>query len=131
MRLKAIFANEDERLWPGDFVNARVSLELRRDALIVPSVAIQRGPDGIFIWVVTPDNTVQARNIASGPSTGNLTIITSGLEEGERVVVDGQYKLRQDGKVTVNVPSAPAAASVPAAPSEPPTPAVATRGRAS
>src|SRR5215475_15607887 len=52
MRLKAVFANEDERLWPGDFVNARVSLAVRRNVVTIPSVAIQRGPDGIFTWVV-------------------------------------------------------------------------------
>ena len=63
MRLKAMFANEDEQLWPGDFVNARVSLEVRRDALTVPSAAIQRGPDGIFAWVVGEGDVVQARPI--------------------------------------------------------------------
>jgi len=110
MRLKAMFANEDERLWPGDFVNARVALELRRDVLTIPSVAIQRGPDGIFTWVVTADNTVEVRNLTSGPASGDQTIITSGLQEGERVVVDGQYKLRQNSSVAVNAPAAPAIA---------------------
>jgi membrane fusion protein, multidrug efflux system len=116
MRLKAVFANEDDRLWPGDFVNARVSLEVRRDAITIPSVAIQRGPDGIFTWVVTPTDLAEVRTITSGPTTGDQTIITSGLAEGERVVVDGQYKLRQNSHVTVNAPAGPA---------------VATRGRAS
>jgi membrane fusion protein, multidrug efflux system len=101
MRLKAMFANEDEQLWPGDFVNARVSVELRRNVLTVPSAAIQRGPDGIFAWVVSGGDVVQARTITSGPTTGDRTIITSGLVEGERVVVNGQYKLRQNAKVTV------------------------------
>jgi membrane fusion protein, multidrug efflux system len=109
MRLKAMFDNQDEQLWPGDFVNARVSLEVRRDALTVPSAAVQRGPDGIFTWVVGEDDVVQARPITSGPTTGDRTIITSGLAAGERVVVNGQYKLRQKAKVTVTQP-APAAA---------------------
>jgi multidrug efflux system membrane fusion protein len=109
MRLKAMFDNQDEQLWPGDFVNARVSLELRRDALTVPSAAVQRGPDGIFTWVVGEDDVVQARPITSGPTTGDRTIITSGLAAGERVVVNGQYKLRQKAKVTVTQP-APVAA---------------------
>jgi multidrug efflux system membrane fusion protein len=109
MRLKAMFDNQDEQLWPGDFVNARVSLEVRRDALTVPSAAVQRGPDGIFTWVVGEDDVVQARPITSGPTTGDRTIITSGLAEGERVVVNGQYKLRQKAKVTVTQP-APAVA---------------------
>jgi multidrug efflux system membrane fusion protein len=109
MRLKAMFDNEDEQLWPGDFVNARVSLEVRHDALTVPSAAVQRGPDGIFTWVVGEDDVVQARPITSGPTTGDRTIITSGLAAGERVVVNGQYKLRQKAKVTVTQP-APAVA---------------------
>jgi membrane fusion protein, multidrug efflux system len=110
MRLKAVFANEDERLWPGDFVNARVSLEVRRNVVTIPSVAIQRGPDGIFTWVVTAGNIAQARSIKSGPTSGDLTVITSGLEEGEHVVVDGQYKLRQNSLVRENMPAAPAIA---------------------
>jgi len=104
MRLKAVFANEDERLWPGDFVNARVSLEVRRDVVTVPSAAIQRGPDGIFTWVVTPADAVEVRTITSGPTTDGQTIIASGLADGERVVVDGQYKLRPNSRVTVNAP---------------------------
>jgi len=110
MRLKAMFPNDDERLWPGDFVNARVSMEVRRDALVIPSVAIQRGPDGIFVWVVTPDNLAEARKITPGPTSGDLTVVTSGLEENERVVVEGQYKLRQNSPVSENVPAAPAIA---------------------
>jgi len=107
IRLKAVFANEDERLWPGDFVNARVSLEVRRGVVTIPSVAIQRGPDGIFTWVVAAGNIAQARAIKSGPTSGDLTVITSGLEEGERVVVDGQYKLRQNSLVSENMAAAP------------------------
>jgi multidrug efflux system membrane fusion protein len=110
MRLKAVFGNEDERLWPGDFVNARVSLEVRRNVVTIPSVAIQRGPDGIFTWVVTAGNIAQARAIKSGPTSGDLTIITSGLEEGERVIVDGQYKVRQNSLVSENAPPAPTVA---------------------
>ena len=110
MRLKAVFANEDERLWPGDFVNARVLLEMRRDAVTIPSGAVQRGPDGIFTWVVTPADSAEVRTIASGPTTGDQTIVVRGLAEGERVVVDGQYKLRPNSRVTVNVPAGPAVA---------------------
>jgi multidrug efflux system membrane fusion protein len=119
MRLKAMFDNEDERLWPGDFVNARVLVELRHDVLTVPPAAVQRGPDGIYAWVVMPGDVVQARPIQSGPTTGDDTIITSGLSEGERVVINGQYKLQQNSKVIVNEATAPA------------TPATAKRDRAS
>jgi membrane fusion protein, multidrug efflux system len=105
MRLKAMFANDDEQLWPGDFVNARVLLEVRQNVLTIPSPAIQRGPDGIFAWVITANDTVQVRKIVSGPTTNVQTIITSGLAAGERVVVDGQYKLQQNSKVQVTVPA--------------------------
>jgi multidrug efflux system membrane fusion protein len=104
MRLKAMFPNEHDELWPGDFVNARLSLETRRDVLTVPSTAIQRGPDGIFAWVIDEKDVAHPRPITSGPSTGDRTIITSGLSEGERVVVNGQYKLRPNAKVTVTTP---------------------------
>jgi membrane fusion protein, multidrug efflux system len=110
MRLKAIFANDDEKLWPGDFVNARVLLEVRSNVLVVPAPAIQRGPDGIFTWVVMPGDVVEARKVESGPTTGTRTVITSGLMEGERVVVDGQYKLRLNSHVTVNQPQGPVVA---------------------
>jgi len=110
MRLKAMFANEVEQLWPGDFVNARVSLEIRHDALTIPSVAIQRGPGGIFTWVVGEGDVVQERPITAGPTTGDVTIITTGLSEGERVVVNGQYKLRQKSKVTFTAPPVPTVA---------------------
>jgi membrane fusion protein, multidrug efflux system len=105
MRLKAMFKNEDEQLWPGDFVNARLAVEVRRGVITIPPAAIQRGPDGIFTWVVTDGDVVQMRPITSGPTTGDSTIVTSGLSEGERVVVNGQYKLRQNSKVTVTSPA--------------------------
>jgi membrane fusion protein, multidrug efflux system len=110
MRLKAIFPNEDEQLWPGDFVNARVLIDVRRDVVTVPSVSIQRGPDGIFAWVVKPDNVVEVRKIEAGPASGDQTIINSGLTPGDRVVINGQYKLRLNSRVTINEPAAKDAA---------------------
>jgi multidrug efflux system membrane fusion protein len=107
MRMKAMFADEDEQLWPGDFVNARVSLKVLRGAVTVPSAAIQSGPKGIFAWVVAEGDVVQARPITSGPTTDGRTMITSGLTEGDRVVVNGQYKLRQNSKVTLTCPRWP------------------------
>jgi multidrug efflux system membrane fusion protein len=108
IRLKAMFANEDEKLWPGDFVNARVLLAVRHDVLVIPAPAIQRGPEGIFTWVVKPEGVVEARPITVGPTTADQTIVTSGLADGERVVVNGQYKLRLGSHVTVNSPPEPA-----------------------
>jgi multidrug efflux system membrane fusion protein len=110
MRLKAMFRNEDDALWPGDFVNARVLIDVKKDILAIPSPAIQRGPDGIFTWVVKPEGTVEPRPVKVGPTTGNQTLVTSGLSEGERVVVNGQYKLRPGSRVAAGEPVLPAIA---------------------
>jgi membrane fusion protein, multidrug efflux system len=109
IRLKAIFPNADNRLWPGEFVNARLLLETRSDVIAVPTGALQRGPQGLFAWIVTADNTAVARQIQVGPAAGDSTIITSGLNEGDRVVTEGQYKLQTNAPVTVAAPSATAA----------------------
>jgi multidrug efflux system membrane fusion protein len=105
MRLKAMFANEDEQHWPGDLVNARVSVEVLHDALTVPSAAIQLGPEGIFAWLLAGGYVVQARPITPGPTISDRTTITLGLTKGEHVVVNGQYELRQNSKVTVALPA--------------------------
>ena len=107
IRLKAIFPNADDRLWPGEFVNARLLLETRSNAVVVPSTAVQRGPQGLYTWVVTANNTAVVRQIQVGPTSGDSIIIDSGVTEGERVVVDGQYKLQANSPVSVS--SAPAA----------------------
>jgi multidrug efflux system membrane fusion protein len=101
VRLKAMFANEDERLWPGEFVNARALVETRHDALAIPTPAVQRGQQGLFAWVVTDKNTVEARRIELGPASGDLTIVTAGLAEGDRVVTNGQYRLQVNAPVAI------------------------------
>jgi multidrug efflux system membrane fusion protein len=107
-RLKAMFDNVDEVLWPGEFVNARLLLDVRKDAVVIPAVAVQRGPQGLFAWVVKADNTVEPRPITTGTTTGNRTIVSSGIAEGERVVTDGQYKLQTGAAVTIGPPRAAA-----------------------
>jgi membrane fusion protein, multidrug efflux system len=106
MRLKAMFPNEHDELWPGDFVNARLFLKVLPDALTIPSAAIQNGPDGLLAWVVAKDDVVQARPITTGPTTEGRTLVTLGLTDGDHVVVSGHYKLRPNAKVTVT-PAAP------------------------
>ena len=106
IRLKAIFPNADDRLWPGEFVNARLLMETRRDAIVVPSSAVQRGPQGLYTWVVTPNNTAVVRQIQVGPTAEDLTIVDSGVNEGDRVVIDGQYKLQTNSPVSVTSPPA-------------------------
>lgn len=107
-RLKAMFANEDEKLWPGEFVNARVLLSIQKNAVVIPAVAVQRGPHGLFAWVVKPDNTVEPRPIQTGATAGDRVVVTSGVNEGERVVVNGQYKLQTGASVTIVDPNATA-----------------------
>ena len=68
IRLKAMFPNDDEKLWPGEFVNARVLLETRSNAVVVPSAAVQRGPQGLFVWTVTANNLAEPRPIEVGPT---------------------------------------------------------------
>jgi membrane fusion protein, multidrug efflux system len=105
-RLKALFANEDERLWPGEFVNARLLLETRDSALVIPNTAVQRGPNGLFTWVVRPNNTAQVVPIHTGPTVGDLTIVTTGLNKGDRVVTGGHYKLQPNASVSFSTPEA-------------------------
>ncbi len=100
-RLKATFSNDDEKLWPGEFVNARLLLETRKNVVVVPPAAVQHGPHGLFAWVVKKDNTVEPRPIETGATSGDSTIILSGIEDGDRVVTDGQYKLDTNMPVTV------------------------------
>jgi membrane fusion protein, multidrug efflux system len=101
IRLKAMFANVDDVLWPGEFVNARVLVETRHDAVTVPDAAIQSGPRGLFTWVVASDDTVQPRPIEVGPTAGDSTVVTAGLADGDRVVAAGQYKLQPKTKVVI------------------------------
>jgi membrane fusion protein, multidrug efflux system len=108
-RLKAMFANADEKLWPGEFVNARLLLEIRKDAVVIPSTAVQRGPHGLFTWVVKTDNTVEPRPITTATATDTTTIVTSGVNDGERVVTNGQYKLQTHAPVSIVNPRAASA----------------------
>lgn len=114
IRLKAMFANADDVLWPGEFVNARVLVETRHDAITVPNAAIQNGPQGLFAWVVSSDDTVQPRPIEVGPTAGNSTVVIAGLAAGNRVVTAGQYKLQVKTKVVITG-AAPATAEPTAA----------------
>lgn len=100
VRLKATFANEEGILFPNQFVNARLLVETRKDAVLVPAAAIQRGPDSTFVYTVKQD-TVDMRNVTVGPTEGDLTVIESGVEPGEVVVTDGVDKLQKGSKVAV------------------------------
>ena len=99
IRLKARFPNGDERLWPGEFVRIHVLVETRQNALTTPSLALQRGPQGFYVWVVKPDDTAESRDVDAMPVDAGVTIVTKGLSPGERVVVDGQSRLEAGARV--------------------------------
>jgi multidrug efflux system membrane fusion protein len=108
IQLKAVFPNRDHALWPGLFVNARLLLQTLHDAVTMPSAALQRGPDGTFVYVVDPDGTARIRavTVSSADTGGPTTLIQSGLNAGEQVVVDGQLKLHNGTRVTTAQPGA-------------------------
>jgi multidrug efflux system membrane fusion protein len=101
VRLKAVFSNQDEALFPNQFVNARLLVDTRRSAVLVPAAAVQRNAQSMFVYVVKPDETVETRTVTLGPTEGDTTSIVDGLAAGEVVVTDGVDKLQQGTKVAV------------------------------
>jgi multidrug efflux system membrane fusion protein len=106
VRCKAVFPNEDYALFPNQFVNARLLVETKKDASIVPTAAIQRSTQGTFVFVVKEDSTVEARNIVVGPSEGDDVAVESGLAPGEVVVIEGMDRLQRGMKVTARMAGA-------------------------
>jgi multidrug efflux system membrane fusion protein len=98
VRIKAIFPNDDERLWPGEFVNAWLRLDVRRGT-VVPESVIQSGPNGSYAFVIAPDGSVEPRPLQVAGTHQGEALIAAGLAAGDRVVVDGQYRLRPGAKV--------------------------------
>lgn len=99
IRLKSTFPNKSEKLWPGEFVVLRVRAQMQRDAVTVSSAAVQRGPDGFFVYVVKADNTVEARPITTDQIADDRTSVATGLSVGEHVVTSGQYRLEPGTKI--------------------------------
>jgi membrane fusion protein, multidrug efflux system len=115
IHLKAQFPNELERLWPGEFVNVRVILDIRRSIPTLPSQAVQDGPDGYVVYVVESGDTVVRKTVQVAAIQDGIAAIAEGLSPGERVVVNGQYRLTNGARVTVvsQPPSASIAAGGP------------------
>jgi len=111
-RLKAVFSNADSALFPNQFVNCRLLIDTKHNAIIVPMPAVQRGPQGNFVYLIKPDKTATMRPVAVGITEGNQVAIDSGLAAGDMVVTDGQDKLQEGNKVEFRTPgrnpSAPA-----------------------
>jgi membrane fusion protein, multidrug efflux system len=101
VRLKAVFPNADDALWPGEFVHAHLQLEVRKNAVTVPAEVVQRGPDDLYVYVVKSNSTVERRLVRVGPVQNDIAVIESGLHAGEEVITDGQFRLKPGAKVTV------------------------------
>ena len=98
-KLKAVFSNTDNQLWPNQFVNANLLLETRKNSTVVPTAAILRGPQGTYVYAVNPDKTVQDRVVTVSLTQGDTTVITAGLNPGDMVVTDGQDKLQRGSRI--------------------------------
>jgi multidrug efflux system membrane fusion protein len=99
--LKVAFDNADQKLWPGQFVNVNMRLATIRNALVVPSQAVQTGQKGAFVWIVNPDKSVRMQAVEVGPVWSGRTVIKSGLAAGQSVVTDGQLQLTPKSRVSV------------------------------
>jgi membrane fusion protein, multidrug efflux system len=107
VKLRAEFADDDDSLFPNQFVNVRLLVDVQRDATVIPTSAVQRGAPGTFVYLINPDSTVAVRPVTLGVGSGERVAVSSGLSPGDRVVIDGADKLRNGAKVTVRE-SAPA-----------------------
>jgi multidrug efflux system membrane fusion protein len=114
IRLKATFPNDHLQLWPGQFINTRLLLITRTNALVVPEAVVQRGPKGTFVFVVTDHATVEVRAVRVALMEDGLALIETGLKAGEEVVVDGQYKLQDGSKIRTAAPGNAGKGPVPA-----------------
>jgi len=121
VRLRAQFANERGNLFPNQFVNVELLVDVLKGAAVMPTSAVQRGAPGTFVYLVQPDNTVKVRVVELGPVNGETVAVKSGLAPGDRVVVDGADKLRDGMKITVREPGST---------DTPPAPAPGPRNRA-
>jgi len=111
IRLKARFPNEDSRLWPGEFVRIRAQIDAREHVVTIPPPALQRGPNGLYAWVIKSDNTAEQRNLDAQTVDGDTVIVSRGLKAGENVVVSGQYRLQAGTRVDAKTGTASAGAA--------------------
>ncbi len=102
IRLKAMFPNEDNKLWPGEFVNVRIQTGVLKDAITIPATAVLQGQDGPYAYVVNPDNKVEPRPLKTGYSTEQFYVVQEGVKVGETVVTGGQYRLTAGTLVAIN-----------------------------
>jgi multidrug efflux system membrane fusion protein len=109
IRLKATFPNTQSTLWPGAYVNVRLLLKTDRQVPTIPSAAVQRGPDGLYTYLLKPDSTVEMRTIKVAQDDGTRAVVTEGVTPGDRVVTQGQYRLKAGARVQIRTAPAPSA----------------------
>ena len=126
IKLKATFPNATSTLWPGGFVGVRLRVDTLRDATVVPQSAVQRGPRGSFVYVIDQDRVAHRKNITIGYEDDSGSVVTSGVEPGDRVVVDGASRLTDGAKVAVVRPDT----ETPSGPNRPAAPGTRQRGAA-
>lgn len=115
IQLMATFANPRERLWPGEYVNTNLTLDVQRNATVVPATAVQNGQNDLYVFVLNPNDTVENRTVTTSTTYDGKTVITSGVKPGETVITDGQLSLFPGAKVSVKPGDGPAVGSVTAA----------------
>ena len=101
IRLKGDFPNKNHLLWPGELINVRLLLNTEHDGLTIEASAVQQGPNGSYVYVINGDGTVQMRPVTVDQITENKALISSGLNAGETVVTDGQYRLQPGSRVQI------------------------------
>jgi multidrug efflux system membrane fusion protein len=106
VHLKATFPNTDSALWPGQYVNIRLLLQTEAQAVTAPSAAIQRGPDGMYVYVVKPDSTVALQPVVVGQMTDGTSVVEKGLDAGARIVTAGQYRLQPGSRIAPSADTA-------------------------
>ena len=107
IKLKATFPNAEIRLWPGNFVNGRLVVDVRRGGLTVPEAAVRHGPLGDFVWIARPDGTAISRRAVVGQVASGRALVTQGLAKGDLVVTEGHFRLEDNAKIEVVRPDAP------------------------
>jgi membrane fusion protein, multidrug efflux system len=106
IKVKAVLPNKQRTLWPGEFVDMRVLSQTQRQVVTIPASALERGPDGMFTYVVQPDSTIKVADLKLGPQTGDVVVVEQGLAVGDRVVASNQYRLQPGSLVRATQPGA-------------------------
>ncbi len=111
IRVKAVLPNKQRRLWPGEFVDVRVLTQTQRQVLTIPASALERGPEGLFTYLVGPDSTISVAQLTVGEQNGGIAVVEKGLQAGDKVVASNQYRLQPGSRVRANTTKVATSAS--------------------